>query len=92
MRAARSENSRTALRGELPNHQSRSGYGDQLTHPDLPFEERFSIQLHQVKDARDDHVHMPVHSARQRVDLRHRLVRRLFAHCLLDDRLGFLER
>ena len=57
-----------------------------------PIPKRLPVQLHQVKDSRDDHVHMPVHPASQRVDLRHRLVGRLFTHRLLDDRFSLFER
>lgn len=71
-----------------PDHQSRLGQGDKLTHLDLPFKERSRVQLHEVKDAWDDHVHVPVHPSRQRVDLSHHMVRRLLAKRLLDDRFG----
>ena len=43
----------------------------------------------QVKDAWNDHVNVPVNSARDRDHLRHHLVRRFIPQSTLDDRFRF---
>ena len=48
------------------------------------------VLLPQVKDARNDHVHMPVNSACDRDHLRHCLVCRFIYQPALDDRFRFV--
>src|SRR5205085_6888301 len=68
-----------------PRHQPTAGCLHDVHHRHLAAHQLHSVAVFEIENARDDHVHMPVHAACDGCDQRDNLIRRRVAQRTLHD-------